>query len=1133
MTAPADGNAGAGDAAGSFGEIPRPNEAYGAQNPRFADSDRNDGQQGQVSQGVDLGPNFERLEEERPELVNALRELVRQYRVEGVAARMHEIRRIRQARLFWQGLQYAWWNPNDMNWHLPFEQKFNDDRTLEEMPRYQFVTNFYQGFGLSFVAVLSQDVPSVRFYPQSAQSLVDIAAARAASDVAELIERNNHVEQLLTSIGYFLWTDGKVGAYVRFVKDGQRFGFREEEILAAVEIPLGVDTWVCPSCGRETPVVGYEEVQNGYPRSAISDQETIQDAGNLPRSLDSGLQKAQTSARDDNFGFGENDGAVGSGAGTGHNPESAYAVDLAGESLAPEGVSYTCPGCGAELGERDLRRAERVTVPRVVETRRVANGQEVISIAGGLELNTPVWANEMHEYPYLQWQAEVHRAKLKAAYPLAAGKIESAPSQGPEDVYARVSRLSVEQGLPSIHPGDALMNLITFDRTWLRPWAFYGIENEEVRNELLALFPDGCYVGFAGDVYCEARNESMDDHWRVLHALPGDGQNRPSVGDSLVQVQERYNTLSNMQAETYEYGIPPIYADPQVLDFDALANQVAEPAAHFPARARPGQPLAAGFFQPAPAQVPPDMIRHQQDLIGPVSQFLTGLFPAVFGGNMEDVKTASGYAMARDQAMGRLGLVWRRLKQFYGEVMLLGVDCFRKNRPEDVDVPLLGPDGTLDARMIRVGDLKGNICVHPEADETFPRLKSQQRGVLQQLFGLKDPLIQEALAEPANLGYIKNVLGLTELVIPGEDSRNKQLREIQVLLGSVPIVVHVSENVTRDSSVAGKAENPEGSPNDSGGTRDTEHGPRTVVLPSVPVDLLLDDHAVEFEECKRWANSEAGQSAKMTNPAGFANVRAHAEAHLRAMTTFAPPTDSSTQQPPAVRRGQVSPPPAPAPVHEPRAPMVARTPRESSTRADAERDGQGDHWVTINGNHVLISEPQGKQPAQAQPAASIKVLNKDVTIAYDPRLSVEEKLRASKEIAAAVDLLNKNADKLTDDEKKAIGEISSVFETASDKDKLGATGKGSMTLSKDYMEAAGVSAAWLASLFGHEGQHYLNSGKYSGTERWRDEQSASRVQLGIGNKIGFSPNERSSLQNWMDDKNRATMQEHMEKGYTY
>src|ERR1700732_2797599 len=112
------------------------------------------------AQALDLGANNERLEDLKPKLGHALRGLVRQYREEGITARRHEIRRIRQARLFWQGLQYAWWNPNDMNWHLPFEQRFSDDRALEEMPRYQFVTNFYQGFGLSFIAVLSQDVPT-------------------------------------------------------------------------------------------------------------------------------------------------------------------------------------------------------------------------------------------------------------------------------------------------------------------------------------------------------------------------------------------------------------------------------------------------------------------------------------------------------------------------------------------------------------------------------------------------------------------------------------------------------------------------------------------------------------------------------------------------------------------------------------------------------------------------------------------------------------------------------------------------------------------------------------------------------------------------------------------------------------
>src|SRR5689334_13051363 len=96
---------------------------------------------------LDRGPNNERLEDLKPELVNALRELVRQYRQEGIVARRHEIRRIRQARLFWQGLQYAWWNPTYMNWHLPFEQRFRDDRELEERPRYQFATNSYQGLG--------------------------------------------------------------------------------------------------------------------------------------------------------------------------------------------------------------------------------------------------------------------------------------------------------------------------------------------------------------------------------------------------------------------------------------------------------------------------------------------------------------------------------------------------------------------------------------------------------------------------------------------------------------------------------------------------------------------------------------------------------------------------------------------------------------------------------------------------------------------------------------------------------------------------------------------------------------------------------------------------------------------------
>jgi len=44
--------------------------------------------------------------------------------------------------------------------------------------------------------------------------------------------------------------------------------------------------------------------------------------------------------------------------------------------------------------------------------------------------------------------------------------------------------------------------------------------------------------------------------------------------------------------------------------------------------------------------------------------------------------------------------------------------------------------------------------------------------------------------------------------------------------------------------------------------------------------------------------------------------------------------------------------------------MGRPAPREFSSRGDTERDASGDHWVTIDGSHVLIHEPQGKQNQQ-------------------------------------------------------------------------------------------------------------------------------------------------------------------------
>jgi ribosomal protein L40E len=713
------------------------------------------------------GPNNEHLPEP---LVTALRGLVEQLARESEPARREEIRRVKQAHYFWRGLQYLWWSERDQNWHLPFEQKLTTETAMEDLPRYEFVTNIYQAFGQSIIAVLSQSVPRVRFLPRSPTSEVDIATARAATAVAELIERNNRMEELVAQEAFHLWTGGKVGAYVRYVVDGQAFGFHDEPELAVVERELVPARWACAGCGAESPL-----------------------------------------------------------------------------------EATTCGACGASLADARRLPAERVPVPEVVGVRRVPNGQEVITLVGALELKTPPWASELREYPYLQWNMETHLARLRAAYPHAARRLGQAAAADASAQYERLARLSQSQGGPLTQGGDTNQNLITLQRTWMRPWVFTLVEDDALRQQLLALFPDGCYVAFAGDVYLESRNESMDDHWRVLHALPGDGSatGRPALGDALISVQERFNTLTNLQMETYDYGVPPIYVDPQAIDPNAIAYQSAEPGAVYPARPRPGLPLGASFFVPPPPQVPPELVRHTMELMGPVAQFLVGAFPALFGGEMDSQKTATGYAMARDQAMGRLGLVWRRMRQFHADLMLLAVDCFRRNRTEDVEIPVLGAGAEVEARWIRLADLKGNIVAYPEADEQFPALWTQKRAVLLQLMTMNDPAIQQTLALPENLGLVRRLLGLTELEIPGETARTKQMREIARLLEAGPL--------ERTDPATGQLE----------------------LVPTVLPDGFADDHAVELETCRQWMNSDAGQAARLRNPQGWLNVRAHALLHQR------------------------------------------------------------------------------------------------------------------------------------------------------------------------------------------------------------------------------------------------------------
>jgi RHS repeat-associated protein len=170
------------------------------------------------------------------------------------------------------------------------------------------------------------------------------------------------------------------------------------------------------------------------------------------------------------------------------------------------------------------------------------------------------------------------------------------------------------------------------------------------------------------------------------------------------------------------------------------------------------------------------------------------------------------------------------------------------------------------------------------------------------------------------------------------------------------------------------------------------------------------------------------------------------------------------------------------------------------------------------------------QVSAPSPVSKLKILGQHVAVHYNSNVSSEGRSTASSALSSAADLLNAHKGDLTGNEKHAIVQINSVSVTGSRKALLGETGGHSMRLSLGYIES--VSTPWLASIFGHEGQHFLDAGQYHGSSLWLDERSAGLTQLGIGKKIGYSKAEINWLQDWIDPSNREAMQQHMENGYS-
>lgn len=555
----------------------------------------------------------------------------------------------------------------------------------------------------------------------------------------------------------------------------------------------------------------------------------------------------------------------------GHDQHDMYAA-----TEVPVGpATVSCPTCGngaegttdmmptcAECGDpmTDVP-APTATIPQYAGTLNIPRGQEVISIIPALQLKRTMWADEQKDFLYMDWITDLHKSKAIAAYPDKEQELGSGGGDtdgGAANSYERIARRLLYLGTGR-HTGMILKDLGTFRRAWIRKDAFFGIPGHSegeatpcMRCQLLQLYPDGVYVVFFNDTFCEARNECMDEKWETMHSMPGEGQLRETIMSAMMPIQEMLNDCINLLFEICMHGVPEGFAAQDLLDFEARSEQVATSGNLTPVHIAPNQNIDQQLKFTQATEPSEGMMTFINMLLNEISQQISGNFPALAGGDTGSNDTLGGIAIQRNQALGRIGRAWRRIQIFLANTDAKALKCFAKNRQEDVEIPTQKPSGDFDSDIIKLADMQGDVIAYPEVDAQYPTLQADKRGLITQLYtnDAANPISLQLFGDPDNLEYALTEMGASDLTVPGEQQRIKTYKTIDQLLQQQPQQIPAQPP---------SPQAPQGAP--------------PQLIPSIkPAEY--DDLKIIATTANKWLISDEGLEAQTQNPAGFANVEA-------------------------------------------------------------------------------------------------------------------------------------------------------------------------------------------------------------------------------------------------------------------
>ncbi len=686
------------------------------------------------------------------------------------------------------------------------------DLPVDSIELYERIINIYRAHGESFISALSANLPNAVYSPDDADNANDISTAKAYSKITSLIQIKEEAPLKYIKLLYHLYNHGLGYIYDTLHQD-KKYGVKKTPVI---DYKTKISTiQVCPDCGE--------------PREPLAES----GMGSPDQMMAEPLPQPEMQM----------------------DPQQMMMPGM--EEQQPPIDPNACPICGSTNPPVDEEVLE--DIPYISSIDESPKGCAKIEVYGPLHVTVQPHVKKLDDSGYLILDTDLDKAYVRSLYPELNKKNKIDAGSDP----LRIDRV------PANSPYIDETNLCTVSRFWVRPWMFHRFDDLAVVDALKKAFKEGGYFVIINEItVVEGCDENLDECWTATESALSEKIHAEPYGNVMVPIQEMTNDLIALTMETIESEIPINFFDPSMLDAKEFKQRVARPGDFIPAKPRQGMGLESSIASTRPATLSKE-VGYVSSYLEKMGQFVLGTLPSVFGGQQTGgSETLGEYKESRAQALQRLSLPYQAAASAWVRSMKKASTIFINYLIESDDDARYAKDlgnGNFINVWVKQVELAGKVGdVGVENSEQIPISYNQKRQMVMDLMmnAGQNPMLQSILSHPENVGQLASMFGLQDFYIPGDDDRDKQLREIAEL-------------------IKGQA---------SPGTLDPNTGLPGPEIPSVEPDFDVDNHVVHIEVIKAFLVSEVGQQLKLSNPAGYQNVVAHLQQHMGAMQP--PPMDA-------------------------------------------------------------------------------------------------------------------------------------------------------------------------------------------------------------------------------------------------